>query len=134
MTQALIAADVALMREILREILEAYDVHVVDEVKNGDEAVAAFRRHHPKIVMLDLLMPQKSGVEATKQIVALDPGVPVVVCGSLGQESLIQQALGAGARDFVLKPFCTERVHTTLARLLEKPPLRPARRPLLGSP
>ncbi len=124
MTRALIADDVALMREILREILEAHDVHVVAEVKNGEEAVAAFRSHHPEIVMLDLVMPQKDGVEATKQIVALDPGARVVVCGSLGQESLIQRALSAGARDYVLKPFSPERVNTTLARVLEKPPLR----------
>ncbi len=134
MTRALIADDVALMREILREILETHDVHVVAEVNNGEEAVAAFRSHHPEIVMLDLVMPQKGGVEATKQIVALDPGVRVVVCGSLGQESLIQRALGAGARDIVLKPFSPERVHTTLTRVLEKPPPRPARRPIPASP
>jgi two-component system chemotaxis response regulator CheY len=130
MMRALIAADVALMREIL----EAHDVHVVAEVKNGEEAVAAFRSHRPEIAMLDLMMPQKSGVEVTKQIVALDPRARVVVCGSLGQESLIERALGAGARDFVLKPFSPERVRTTLIRVLEKPPLRRAGRPIPASP
>ena len=134
MTRALIADDVALMREILREILEAHDVHVAAEVKNGEEAVAAFRSHRPEIVMLDLVMPQKGGVEATKQIVALDPGARVVVCGSFGQESLIQRALGAGARDFVLKPFSPARVHTTLTRVLEKPTFRRAGRPIPASP
>ena len=118
--RVLIADDAAFMREMLRDILCGAGFEVCAEAADGNEAVACFEEHAPDLVTLDIVMPRKSGLEALRDIVRRDPGACVVMCSALGQEALVMEALEAGARDFVVKPFKADHVVDVLTRALEK--------------
>jgi two-component system chemotaxis response regulator CheY len=120
--RVLIVDDAAFMREMLRDILTESGYEIAGEAADGDEAVSSFQELSPDLVMLDIVMPRKSGLEALREIVALDPGACVVMCSALGQESLVMEALDAGAKDFVVKPFKPERALTVVAKALAKLP------------
>jgi two-component system chemotaxis response regulator CheY len=70
--------------------------------------------------MMDIVMPKRSGIDAVKEIVALDPAARVVMCSALGQEALVMEAIQAGAKDFIVKPFKPESVIATLRKALDK--------------
>jgi len=118
--RTLVADDASFMREMIREIIEPEGFEVVAEAGDGLDAVEAFQEHSPDIVTMDIVMPKKSGIEAVKDIVAIDPGARVVMCSALGQEALVMEALKAGARDFIVKPFKPDAVLSTLRKVLEK--------------
>ena len=75
---------------------------------------------HPDIVTMDIVMPKRSGIDAVKRIREQAPDACVVMCSALGQETLVMEALQAGARDFIVKPFKPENVIDTLQKVLEK--------------
>jgi two-component system chemotaxis response regulator CheY len=118
--RVLIADDAAFMREMLRDILTDGGYEIVGEAADGNEAVSAFAKHQPDLVTLDIVMPRKSGLEALREIVAGHPGACVVMCSALGQEALVMEALEAGAKDFIVKPFKPDAVLATLAKEAEK--------------
>ena len=118
--RVLIADDAAFMREMLRDILTDGGYEIVGEAADGNEAVSAFAKHQPDLVTLDIVMPRKSGLEALREIVAAHPSACVVMCSALGQETLVTEALQAGAKDFIVKPFKPDAVLKTLAKVLEK--------------
>jgi two-component system chemotaxis response regulator CheY len=118
--RTLVADDASFMREMIREILEPEGFEVVAEAGDGVEAVEMWKQHHPDIVTMDIVMPKKSGIEAVKSIVELDPNAKIVMCSALGQEALVMEALRAGAKDFIVKPFKPDVVVSTLLKILEK--------------
>jgi two-component system chemotaxis response regulator CheY len=118
--RVLVADDASFMREMIREIIEPEGFQVVAEAADGAAAVEMFREHHPDVVTMDIVMPRKSGIEAVKSIVELDRGARIVMCSALGQEALVMEALKAGARDFIVKPFKPDAVLATLRKVLEK--------------
>ena len=120
--RVLIVDDAAFMREMLRDMLSEAGYEVVAEAVDGEQAVTAFRENSPDLVTLDIVMPRKSGLEALREIVALDPGTCVVMCSALGQEALVMEALEAGARDFIVKPFKPDNVLEVVSKALEKLP------------
>jgi two-component system chemotaxis response regulator CheY len=120
MARVLVADDASFMRQMIREIVEAEGHEVVGEASDGDEAVTEFKRLHPDVVTMDIVMPRRSGIDAVKGIVALDPNARIVMCSALGQETLVQEALQAGAMDFIVKPFKPDAVVATLGKVLEK--------------
>lgn len=120
MARVLVADDASFMRQMIREIVEAEGHEVVGEASDGDEAVEEFRRLHPDVVTMDIVMPRRSGIDAVKGIMELDSGARIVMCSALGQETLVQEALQAGAKDFIVKPFKPDSVVTTLNKVLEK--------------
>jgi two-component system chemotaxis response regulator CheY len=120
MARVLVADDASFMRQMIREIVEAEGHEVVGEASDGDEAVTEFKRLHPDVVTMDIVMPRRSGIDAVKGIVALDPSARIVMCSALGQETLVQEALQAGALDFIVKPFKPDAVVATLGKVLEK--------------
>ena len=79
-----------------------------------------FKKLQPAVVTMDIVMPLKSGIDAVRGIVALDPGARVVMCSALGQETLVAEAIQAGAKDFIVKPFKPDAVVETLKKVLEK--------------
>ena len=121
MARVLVADDASFMRQMIREIVEAEGHEVVGEASDGDEAVEEFKRLHPDVVTMDIVMPRRSGIDAVKGIMELDPKACVVMCSALGQETLVQEALQVGAKDFIVKPFKPDSVVTTIAKVLEKP-------------
>jgi two-component system chemotaxis response regulator CheY len=118
--RVLIADDASFMRQMIREIIEPEGFEVVGEATNGVEAVEQYQELHPDLVTMDIVMPKRSGIDAVKGIIAQDPGARVVMCSALGQESLVMEALQAGARDFIVKPFKPDSVIATLEKILEK--------------
>jgi two-component system chemotaxis response regulator CheY len=116
----LIVDDAAFMREMLCDLLTEEGYQIAAEAADGDEAVAAYAEHSPDLVMLDIVMPRKSGLEALREIVAHDPEAKVVMCSALGQESLVMEALEAGAKDFVVKPFKPDRAIDVIKKVLSK--------------
>jgi len=113
----LIADDALFMRNMLREIFAKAGYQVVGEAANGVEAVEKYRELGPDLMTMDIVMPLKSGIEALQQITAADPQACVVMCSALGQEALILEAVQAGARDFIIKPFREERVLEVVRRV-----------------
>ena len=120
MTRVLIADDASFMRQMIRDIIEPEGFEVVGEASDGVEVVEKFKELHPDLVMMDIVMPKRSGIDAVKGIVAMDPTAQVVMCSALGQETLVMEAIQAGARDFIVKPFKPESVVQTLKKVLEK--------------
>ncbi len=120
MTRILIADDASFMRMMIREIVEGEGFEVVGEASDGVEAVEEFKRLHPDVVTMDIVMPRRSGIDAVRGIMELDSNACVVMCSALGQETLVTEALEAGARDFIVKPFKPDCVVDTLRKVLEK--------------
>jgi two-component system chemotaxis response regulator CheY len=114
----LIVDDAEFMRAMLREIVEEMELDVAAEAADGDEAVQLYHRHQPDLVLLDITMPGKDGTEALQDILAADPEATVVMITALGQKEQVLSSIKAGARDFIIKPFDTERVQDTLQRIL----------------
>lgn len=117
----LIVDDADFMRDILREIVQDLGWAVAGEAADGAQAIAMYRQQRPDLVLLDITMPGMDGNEALKAILEPDPEARVVMITALGQKEQVLAAIKAGARDFVIKPFDTERVAATLTRLLGLP-------------
>ncbi len=120
MARVLVADDASFMRQMIREIVESEGFEVCGEASDGIEAVDEFKKLHPDVVTMDIVMPLMSGIDAVRGIIALDPGARVVMCSALGQETLVAEAIQAGAKDFIVKPFKPDAVIETLKRVLEK--------------
>lgn len=118
----LIVDDAEFMRMMLREIVQEMGLVVVGEAGDGFEAIAAWRRTRPDLVLMDITMPNLDGTEALRAIIDDDPGARVVMICALGQKDQVLAAVKAGARDFIIKPFDHERVQETLGRLLAAAP------------
>jgi two-component system chemotaxis response regulator CheY len=120
MARILVADDASFMRMMIREIVENEGYEIVGEASDGIQAVEMYRELHPDIVTMDIVMPRRSGIDAVREIVELEPSACIVMCSALGQESLVSESLQAGARNFIVKPFKPESVLTTLREALEK--------------
>ena len=108
--RVLIVDDAIFMRMKLRDILEKGGFEVVAEAQNGLEAVDKYKTEMPDIVTLDITMPEMDGITALKKIKIIDPAAKVIMCSAMGQQSMVMDAIQAGASDFIVKPFETERV------------------------
>lgn len=106
----LVADDAVFMRNMIRDIFAGSEFEVIGEAANGAEAVERYRELKPDVVTMDIVMPMKSGIEAVKEICADDSNARIVMCSALGQESLVMEAIEAGASDFIVKPFTPEKV------------------------
>lgn len=110
MKTVLIVDDIPFVRKTLKQILSSHGFKVVGEAANGEEAIHLYRDTKPDIVTMDLVMPTLNGVEATKRIIQMDPNAVIVILSSMMQENLITEAILAGAKDYIVKPFQTEEV------------------------
>lgn len=116
--RVLIVDDAVFMRNMIRDIFTEGGFEVVGEASNGLEAVDRFEEYKPDLVTMDIVMPFKSGIEATREIVASCPEAIVVMCSALGQESLVMEAIEAGATDFIVKPFKEDEVLAIVRKVL----------------
>lgn len=88
------------------------------EAENGERAIAQYEANAPDAVLLDITMPEKDGLEVLREIRTKDPNARVVMLTALGQQSIVLEAIKAGARDFIVKPFEQERVLSALQKAL----------------
>ena len=110
MARVLIVDDAAFMRKLLTDALVSGGHEVVGEAGNGNEAVARWQELRPELTTLDITMPEKDGLAALAEIMAIDPSAKVIMCSALGQEGKVLEAVKLGAKDFVVKPFQPPRV------------------------
>lgn len=113
-TTVMIVDDSLFMRKMLRDILEEEEYEIVAEASDGVEAVDKYKEFRPDLTTLDIVMPNKTGIEALQEIMAFDPAAKIVMCSAIGQESLTTAAHEAGAKAFILKPFNPELVARVL--------------------
>lgn len=118
MFRTLIVDDAALIRIRLREILVKAGCDIVGEAANGDEAVESYKELRPDLVTLDISMPEMNGIEALKQIMAIDNTVKIIIISAVGQKVLIAEALRNGAKAFIIKPFDPQKVIEKVKRVL----------------
>lgn len=116
----LIVDDAAFMRMMIKDIVTKNGYEVVGEAQNGVEALEMYTQFRPDIVTMDITMPEKDGISAVKDIMGMDPAAKVIMCSAMGQQSLVMDAIKAGARDFLVKPFKPDRVIQALDKVLSK--------------
>jgi two-component system, chemotaxis family, chemotaxis protein CheY len=114
----LICDDALFMRTMLAEIMEQAGFEVAGQAATGAEAVDLYRTLRPDLVTMDIIMPDMGGIEAVKSIIREFPEANIVMCSAMGQQALVIEAIQAGARDFVVKPFQPARVLEAVQRVL----------------
>lgn len=114
----MICDDAAFMREVLKNIVVQAGFTVCGEAENGEEAINKYTSLSPDLVTMDITMPGVDGIEALKAIKAFDPKAKVIVVSAMGQKDFVLQALSAGAQDFIVKPFQSDRVTEAINRVL----------------
>jgi two-component system, chemotaxis family, chemotaxis protein CheY len=118
MARVLVVDDAAFMRRMVSDALTNGGHEVIGEAGNGAEAITRFQELKPEVTTLDITMPEKDGISALKEIIALDPSARVVMCSALGQESKVLESIRIGAKDFVVKPFQADRVLSAVEKAL----------------
>ncbi len=108
--------DLSFMRDAIRHIVENSNMDVLGEAGNGSDAVKMYMELEPDIVLMDITMPVMDGLESLKRIRQYDPGAKVIMCSALGQQKYIIKAIQLGARDFILKPFQSERILSAITK------------------
>ncbi|PKO33590.1 MAG: response regulator [Betaproteobacteria bacterium HGW-Betaproteobacteria-7] len=116
----LIVDDNDIMRTVLRGILRSHEYDVVGEARNGNGAVEMAERLKPDIICLDVLMPEKNGLEALLEIKAARPEVHIVMVTGNADPDTVQKSIMSGAAGFIVKPFNAARVLDTLDRIKGK--------------
>jgi two-component system chemotaxis response regulator CheY len=117
MATFLVVDDAAFMRMRCVKLLKEHGYDTL-EAENGRQAVETYQQSHPDGVLMDITMPEMDGLEALKAILALDPSARVAMVTAVGQQTVVLEALKAGARDFVVKPFQGPRVLEAAHKLL----------------
>lgn len=114
----LIVDDAAFMRMMIKDILEKNGYDVVGEAENGQVAVEKYKELTPDLVTMDITMPEMDGIQALKEIKNIDSNATVIMCSAMGQQSMVIDAIQAGAKDFIVKPFQADRVMEAVTKAL----------------
>ena len=114
----LICDDAIFMRTMVGDILTQAGFDIVGEAETGVQAVEKYQELRPDLVTMDIVMPEMGGIDAVREITRLDPGAKVLMCSAMGQQALVVEAIQAGAKDFVVKPFQPGRVLEAVQRVL----------------
>ena len=115
----LVCDDASFMRNMISEILTQAGYEVVGEAQTGLEAIERFKELGPDLVTMDIVMPGLGGIDAVREIIKDAPDAKILMCSAMGQRSLVMEAIQAGAKDFVIKPFQPSRVLEAVERVLE---------------
>lgn len=108
------------MRKMISDILEGNGMEIVGEADTGALAVEKYKELKPDLVTMDIIMPEMNGIDAVRQIMSNDSQARIVMCSALGQQALVQDALTAGAKDFLIKPFNPSRVIEVISKILSQ--------------
>ena len=114
----LVCDDAIFMRTMISDILSQAGFEVVGEAESGLQAVDKYRELKPDLVTMDIVMPDMGGIEAVREICKSDPEAKILMCSAMGQQALVVEAIQAGAKDFVVKPFQPSRVLEAVQRVL----------------
>ena len=114
----LVVDDELFFREVLRDMLQKEGYRVVADASDGDEALEKYKQCNPDLVLMDVYMPGKNGIEATRDIIAHAPAAKIIICSGTGYDDDVNAALQAGARGIIYKPFYDAEVMETIKGLL----------------
>ncbi len=114
----LVCDDAIFMRTMISDILSQAGFEIVGEAESGLQAVEKYRVLKPDLVTMDIVMPDMGGIEAVREICKTDPEAKILMCSAMGQQALVVEAIQAGAKDFVVKPFQPSRVLEAVQRVL----------------
>jgi two-component system chemotaxis response regulator CheY len=116
--KVLIVDDATFMRMMIKNIISKEGFEVVGEAENGKQAVELYFETKPDLVTMDITMPEMDGIEAVKAIISKEPEAKIIMCSAMGQQSMVMEAIQAGAKDFIVKPFQPDRVIQALTKVL----------------
>jgi len=116
--RVLIVDDEVFFRNVLRDIIGKIGFTIVAEAADGREAVEQFRAHRPHVTIMDIYMPEKNGIEATKEMIGLDPRANVLICSASDYDSDTQAALDVGAKAILMKPFVPREIYESVKKVL----------------
>ncbi|KHD85377.1 response regulator [Heyndrickxia ginsengihumi] len=119
MARVLIVDDAKFMRLTLTKMLESGNHSVVGEAENGYRAIELYRELKPDVVTMDITMPEMTGMEAVTRILDEFPDAKIIICSALGQQKLVVEAIEAGAKDFIVKPFDEASVLDAINRIMQ---------------
>lgn len=114
----LIVDDAAFMRMMLKDILVKNGYEIAGEAPNGVLAIERYKETQPDLVTMDITMPEMDGITAVTKIRKIDPEARIVMCSAMGQQAMVIDAIQAGAKDFVVKPFQPERVIEAITKAM----------------
>ncbi|CAG7602953.1 Chemotaxis protein CheY [Paenibacillus solanacearum] len=114
----LIVDDAAFMRMMIRDILTKNGYEVCGEANDGAQAIEKFKELRPDLITMDITMPEMDGIHALKEIKKIDPNAKVIMCSAMGQQAMVIDAIQAGAKDFIVKPFQADRVIEAIKKTL----------------
>ncbi len=116
--KVLIIDDAAFMRMVIKDILTKNGYEVIGEGVDGEDGVQKYKDLKPDLTFLDIVMPKMEGIDALRAIIKHDPDAKVVMCSSIGQQSVVTDAITIGARDFIVKPFDAAKVLEVVQKVL----------------
>jgi two-component system chemotaxis response regulator CheY len=114
----LIVDDAAFMRMMIKDILTKNNFEVVGEAADGVQAIEKYFDLKPDLVTMDITMPEMDGIAALKAIKVKDPSAKIIMCSAMGQQAMVIDAIQAGAKDFIVKPFQADRVVEAIEKAL----------------
>ncbi|WP_019242298.1 MULTISPECIES: response regulator [Bacillus] len=114
----LIVDDAAFMRMMIKDILSKNGFDIVGEAADGMQAVEKYKEIQPDLVTMDITMPEMDGITALKEIKKINPAAKIIMCSAMGQQAMVIDAIQAGARDFIVKPFQADRVLEAINKAL----------------
>ena len=114
----LICDDVVYIRSLLSDIFGRAGFEVVGEAATGAQAVESYKALKPDLVTMDIVMPDMGGIDAVREICSYDQNARILMCSAMGQHALVDEAIAAGAKDFVVKPFEPSRLLEAVQRVL----------------
>ncbi len=120
MPEVLIVDDSVFIRNILKDMLGRLGVQEIDEASDGLDAVEKTRRNNYSLIFMDIMMPKMDGLQAIREIMAANPEQEIIVCTSAGQEKIVNEAVEAGAKELILKPFDMVEVKEITNKYLSK--------------
>lgn len=117
MRTVLVVDDAKFMRYVIGRMLTRNGYEVIGEAENGEDAIEKYQALRPDLVTLDITMPKMDGITALKRIREFDENACVIMLTSMGQEIYVRDAIEAGARGFVVKPFNEKVVLNALGKI-----------------
>ncbi|MEI7027322.1 response regulator [Paenibacillus sp. y28] len=114
----LVVDDAAFMRMMIKDILTKNGYEVVGEAQDGAVAIEKYKELKPDLITMDITMPEMDGISALKEIKKLDGNAKVIMCSAMGQQAMVIDAIQAGAKDFIVKPFQADRVIEAIKKTL----------------
>ena len=114
----LIVDDAAFMRMMIKDVLSKNGFEICGEAENGAKAIEKFKEGNPDLVIMDITMPEVDGIQAVKEIKKINSAAKIIMCSAMGQQAMVIEAIQAGAKDFIVKPFQAERIIEAVKKVI----------------